>query len=111
MKRHLHTHTRSRNERPASRSLVPKSTESDAQKAANNKARTIQDLVHELKLEVEPNGNVEIVAGPQTPESILPHEGAQTLEYEVTSANDSSNEKDPLESVVRTADEMYEICT
>lgn len=70
-------------------------------------AKTIQDLVRDLKLKVEATGVVEIVRPDDNPESILPHTGGQTLEYTVTSTADTvTADRDPLEAVVRTTDNM-----
>lgn len=69
-------------------------------------AKTIQDLVRDFKLE-EATGVVEIASPDENPESILPHTGAQNLEYTVTSTADTVNaDRDPLEAVVRTTDNM-----
>lgn len=66
-------------------------------------AKTIQDLVRDLKLEVEATGVVEIVPPDDNPESILPHTSGQNLEYAVTSTADTvvNADRDPLEAVVR----------
>lgn len=102
MKRHMHTHSRGRTERPMNRVITGKNIEEDK----SSQAKTIQDLVRDLKLEVEPTGVVEIVPPDDNPESILPHAGGQTLEYTVTTAPDTNSDRDPLEAVVRTTDNM-----
>lgn len=105
MKRHMHTHSRGRTDRPLNRIITGKNIEEDNDKGAQ--AKTIQDLVRDLKLEVEATGVVEIVPPDDNPESILPHAGGQTLEYTVTTTADGNSERDPLEAVVRTTDNMY----
>ncbi|XP_047367663.1 zinc finger protein 45-like isoform X2 [Vespa velutina] len=104
MKRHMHTHSRGRSDRPLNRIMTGKNVEEDNDKGAQ--AKTIQDLVRDLKLEVEATGVVEIVPPDDNPESILPHAGGQTLEYTVTTTADGNSERDPLEAVVRTTDNM-----
>ena len=104
MKRHMHTHSRGRSERPMNRVLSGKTIEDENDKGSQ--AKTIQDLVRDLKLEVEATGVVEIIPPDDNPESILPHAGGQTLEYTVTTAPDANPDRDPLEAVVRTADNM-----
>ncbi|KAG7188391.1 hypothetical protein KM043_008042 [Ampulex compressa] len=104
MKRHMHTHSRGRVERPQNRIVPAKNLQDVNDKGAQ--AKTIQDLVRDLKLEVEATGVVEIVPPDDNPESILPHAGGQTLEYTVTTASDTTSERDPLEAVVRTTDNM-----
>lgn len=126
MKRHLHTHSRSRTENTSSRLSTPARLSTSARldrviaaaKASSEakllledetkkaQAKTIQDLVRDLKLEVEATGVVEIIPPDDNPESILPHAGGQTLEYAVTTTPDATSERDPLEAVVRTADNM-----
>ncbi|CAB0034908.1 unnamed protein product [Trichogramma brassicae] len=75
-----------------------------------DKRRTINEIVHELKLEVEPcaaaaelAAAVAAASAGNDDQSILPHVNVQTLEY-VTQANngDTSNDRDPLGAVVRT---------
>ncbi|KAK2581969.1 hypothetical protein KPH14_002409 [Odynerus spinipes] len=104
MKRHMHTHSRGRSDRPLNRIMTGKNIEEDNDKGAQ--AKTIQDLVRDFKLEVEATGGVEIVPPDDNPESILPHTGGQTLEYTVTATADGSSDRDPLEAVVRTTDNM-----
>ncbi|XP_003702506.1 uncharacterized protein LOC100877507 isoform X2 [Megachile rotundata] len=104
MKRHMHTHSRGRTERPLNRVISGKNIEDENDKGSQ--AKTIQDLVRDLKLEVEATGVVEIVPPDDNPESILPHAGGQTLEYTVTTATDTNSDRDPLEAVVRTTDNM-----
>ncbi|XP_076652527.1 uncharacterized protein LOC143358895 isoform X1 [Halictus rubicundus] len=105
MKRHMHTHSRTRPEgRSLSRVITVKNIEDENDKKAQ--AKTIQDLVRDLKLEVEANGVVEIIPPDDNPESILPHTGGPALEYTVTTTSDNNAERDPLEAVVRTADNM-----
>ncbi|XP_031830305.1 uncharacterized protein LOC116426011 isoform X2 [Nomia melanderi] len=126
MKRHLHTHSRARTENTSSRLSTPARLSTSARldrviaaaKASSEakllledetkkaQAKTIQDLVRDLKLEVEATGVVEIIPPDDNPESILPHAGGQTLEYTVTTTPDATSERDPLEAVVRTADNM-----
>ena len=86
----------------------------------NKASRTINEIVHELKLEVDPNGAVvELVGtgvnGDENSESILPHVSVQTLEYATVAATqgsaestvDSANDRDPLETVVaRSSDAL-----
>lgn len=71
-------------------------------------AKTIQDIVRDLKLEVDAtSGVVEIVDPNDNPESILPHTSGQNLDYNVTSTEDTgAADRDPLEAVVRTNDNM-----
>lgn len=104
MKRHMHTHSRGRTDRPLNRVISGKNIEDENDKGSQ--AKTIQDLVRDLKLEVEATGVVEIVPPDDNPESILPHAGGQTLEYTVTTATDTNSDRDPLEAVVRTTDNM-----
>lgn len=104
MKRHMHTHSRGRADRVMNRVIAGKSIEEENDKGSQ--AKTIQDLVRDLKLEVEATGVVEIVPPDDNPESILPHAGGQTLEYTVTTAPDTNPDRDPLEAVVRTTDNM-----
>lgn len=66
-----------------------------------SQAKTIQDLVRDLKLEVEATGVVEIIPPDDNPESILPHAGGPTLEYTVTTTPDANLDRDPLKAVVR----------
>lgn len=106
MKRHMHTHTRGKPDRPAANKIAVGKNLNDDSDDKGCHARTIQDLVQELKLEVEPNGVVEIVPPEDNPESILPH-GGQNLEYTVTTNNDVSNDRDPLEAGDRTSDTLY----
>lgn len=106
MKRHMHTHSRTRTERPLSRIITGKALEEDEEeKEKRVQAKTIQDLVRDLKLEVEATGVV-VVPPDDNPESILPHAGGSTLEYTVTTAQDENPDRDPLEAVVRTTDNM-----
>ncbi|XP_025994813.1 zinc finger protein 271 isoform X2 [Solenopsis invicta] len=110
MKRHMHTHSRTKtnDKQSLNRILTGKNAEeTEGDKKAQ--AKTIQDLVRNLKLEVEATtGVVEIVPPDDNPESILPHTGAQNLEYTVTSTADTVNaDRDPLEAVVRTTDMQY----
>lgn len=65
-----------------------------------SQAKTIQDLVRDLKLEVEATGVVEIIPPDDNPESILPH-GGSALEYTVTTSPDPNLDRDPLKAVVR----------
>ncbi|KYN06034.1 hypothetical protein ALC62_03034 [Cyphomyrmex costatus] len=100
MKRHMQTHNRPK------KLLNRSPTKKNAEQIQGNKrtqAKTIQDLVRDLKLKVEATGVVEIVSDNQ--EAILPHTGAQNLEYTVASTADTVN-RDPLEAVVRTTDSM-----
>ncbi|XP_018301198.1 zinc finger protein 260 isoform X2 [Mycetomoellerius zeteki] len=102
MKRHMQTHSRTKKNDKQNK------TKKNVQQIGSNKgtqAKTIQDLVRDLKLEVEATGVVEIVPPDDNQETILPHTGAQTLEYTVTSTADTVN-RDPLEAVVRTTDSM-----
>ncbi|XP_071642388.1 uncharacterized protein [Temnothorax longispinosus] len=107
MKRHMQTHSRTKtnDKQSLNRILTGKNTEElVGDKGAQ--AKTIQDLVRDLKLEVEATGVVEIVPPDDNPESILPHTG-QNLEYTVTSTADTGTEdRDPLEAVVRPTDNM-----
>jgi len=107
MKRHMHTHSRVKaDKQPLNRLLTGKNVE-DVEADKSTQAKTIQDLVRDLKLKVEATGVVEIVRPDDNPESILPHTSAQTLEYVVTSTADSvTADRDPLEAVVRTTDNM-----
>ncbi|XP_015595932.1 zinc finger protein 37 [Cephus cinctus] len=105
MKRHMHTHSRGRPARPPNRIVAGKSLNEESDK--NSQARTIQSsIVQDLKLEVEPGGVVEIGPPEDNPESILPHEGGQTLEYTVATSTDNGSDRDPLEAVVRTTDNL-----
>ncbi|XP_011299471.1 zinc finger protein 45 [Fopius arisanus] len=123
MKRHMHTHDRGRQERLASRLVSKNSNEGDDKElnASNvvkslddtNKAlhsSIIQDLVQELKLEVEQNNVVEIVPPEDNPESILPHGGGQGSQverlYPVGGGSDDNPDRDPLEAVDRTSDTL-----
>ncbi|XP_011870388.1 PREDICTED: zinc finger protein 34-like isoform X2 [Vollenhovia emeryi] len=105
MKRHMQTHSRTKtnDKQSLNRILTGKNTdEMEGDKGAQ--AKTIQDLVRDLKLEVKATGVVEIVPPDDNPESILPHTGAQNLEYTVTSTADTVNvDRDPLEAAVRAA--------
>ncbi|XP_011342778.1 zinc finger protein 271 isoform X3 [Ooceraea biroi] len=85
MKRHMHTHSRAKaDKQPLNRLLAGKNVE-DAE---------------------ADKGVVEIVRPDDNPESILPHAG-QNLEYTVTSTADAvTADRDPLEAVVRTTDNM-----
>lgn len=105
MKRHMHTHTRTKTDKSVSKVVTGKSVE-DVEADKGMQAKTIQDLVRNLKLEVEATGVVEIVPPDDNPESILPHTGGQNLEYTVTSTADANTDRDPLEAVVRTTDNM-----
>lgn len=109
MKRHLNTHTRGRFDRPFNRAPVNKTNPSgDVEENKGSQTRTIQgSLVDDLKLEVEANGVVEIVRPEDNPESILPHEGGQNLDYSVTRAADTGTDRDPLEADVRSTDQLY----
>ncbi|XP_053979542.1 zinc finger protein 260-like isoform X2 [Hylaeus anthracinus] len=104
LKRHMHTHSRTRADRPLNRVISGKTIEDENDKGAQ--AKTIHDLVRDLKLEVEGTGVMETVPPDDNPECILPHAGGQTLEYTVTTTSDTSQERDPLEAVVRTTDNM-----
>ncbi|KAI4499128.1 hypothetical protein M0802_005711 [Mischocyttarus mexicanus] len=104
MNRHLNTHSRVRSDRPFNKIMMRKNIEEDNDKGAQ--AKSIQDLVRDLKREVEATGVVEIVPPDDNPESILPHAGGQTLEYTVTTTADGNSDRDPLEAVVRTTDNM-----
>lgn len=86
--------------RPAPRKAEPKSDK-------NAHAKSIRDLVRDLKLEVDPNVAVEIVSE-ENPETILPHEASntQTLEYVVTSGSSNSSDRDPLGTVDRPSDSL-----
>ncbi|XP_066595796.1 zinc finger protein 271-like [Prorops nasuta] len=107
MKRHMHTHTRGKNERALYRNTAVKKVNDEETEDKRSQAKTIQDLVRDLKLEVEPSGVVEIVPPDDNPESILPHPGAgQNLEYTVATASVANTGRDPLEAVVRTTDSM-----
>ncbi|KAL6265407.1 hypothetical protein P5V15_002203 [Pogonomyrmex californicus] len=110
MKRHMHTHSRAKtnDKQSLNRILTGKNAEEVMEGGDKRaQAKTIQDLVRDLKLEAEATGVVEIVPPDDNPESILPHAGAQNLEYTVTSAGDTVNaDRDPLEAVVRTTDNM-----
>ena len=80
----------------------------------------ISEIVHGLKLEVDPNTAVVELVGTTGPvddnsESILPHVSVQTLEYATVAAahtgpgtvDESESDRDPLESVVgRTTDTL-----
>lgn len=95
MKRHMHTHTKTKTDKSPNKVVSEKNMENEVvDKGAQ--AKTIQDLVRDLKLEVEASGVVEIVPPDDNPESILPHTGAQNLEYTVTSAADTNTDRDPL---------------
>ncbi|KAK9297603.1 hypothetical protein QLX08_008750 [Tetragonisca angustula] len=102
MKRHMHTHTRGRSERSMNR---VKTVEEVGDKSSQ--AKTIQDLVRDLKLEVEATGVVEIIPPDDNPESILPHAGGPTLEYTVTTTPDANLDRDPLKAVVRAENMQY----
>lgn len=101
-----HSRTKTNDKQSLNRILTGKNAEEiEGDKRAQ--AKTIQDLVRDLKLEVEATGVVEIVPPDDNPESILPHTGGQNLEYTVTSTADTVNaDRDPLEAVVRTTDNM-----
>ncbi|XP_014225144.1 zinc finger protein 37 homolog [Trichogramma pretiosum] len=116
MKRHMLTHSRSTNrvDRAATKTAVAKSTPNNdgsiADEESLDKRRTINEIVHELKLEVEPcaaaaelAAAVAAASAGNDDQSILPHVNVQTLEY-VTQANngDTPNDRDPLGAVVRT---------
>lgn len=68
--------------------------------------QSIQDLVRDLKLEVEATGVVKIVPPDDNPESILPHTGGQNLEYTVPATTDTATDRDPLEAAVRNNENM-----
>ncbi|XP_026668201.1 zinc finger protein 260-like isoform X2 [Ceratina calcarata] len=108
MKRHMHTHSRTTVRERSARAPTSKNLEEEDEemRKERSQAKTIQDLVRDLKLEVEPSGVVEIVPPDDNPESILPHTDGQDLEYNVTATTDAGNDRDPLEAVVRTADNM-----
>ncbi|XP_043268969.1 zinc finger protein 19-like isoform X2 [Venturia canescens] len=98
MKRHMHTHMRGRSERPtATRIATTKSVSEDSDDKGCN-ARRIHDLV------------VGIVPPEANPESILPHEGGQNLEYTVGNNADGTADRDPLEAVDRTSDTLISSC-
>ncbi|XP_011693846.1 PREDICTED: zinc finger protein 271 isoform X2 [Wasmannia auropunctata] len=113
MKRHMHTHSRTKtnDKQPLNRILTGKNGAEEATMEVADKgaqAKTIQDFVRDLKLEVEATGVVEIVPPDDNPESILPHTGGQTLEYTVPSTADAVNaDRDPLEAVVRPDSMQY----
>jgi len=101
-----HSRTKTNDKQSLNRILTEKNTE-EIEGDKRTQAKTIQDLVRDLKLEVEASGVVEIVPPDDNPESILPHTGGQNLEYTVTSTADTVNaDRDPLEAVVRTTDNM-----
>lgn len=105
MKRHMNTHSRGRLDRPVNRNAVNKTDEGNK----GSQGRIIQggSIVDDLKLEVEANGVGEIVPPEDNPESILPHEGGQSLEYPVSSRSaDHAADRDPLEADVRTTDTL-----
>ncbi|KAL0105172.1 hypothetical protein PUN28_016666 [Cardiocondyla obscurior] len=109
MKRHMQTHSRTKtnDKQPMNRLILTRKNTEEIEGDKGAQAKTIQDLVRDLKLEVEASGVVEIVPPDDNPESILPHTGAQNLEYTVTSTADTVNtDRDPLEAVVRTTDNM-----
>ncbi|XP_012224417.2 zinc finger protein 271-like isoform X2 [Linepithema humile] len=110
MKRHMHTHSRTKtnDKQSLNRNLTGKNVE-DVETDKGAQAKTIQDLVRDLKLEVEATGVVEIVPPDDNPESILPHTGGQNLEYAVTSTADTvvNADRDPLEAVVRPDNMQY----
>ncbi|XP_012268247.2 transcription factor E4F1-like [Athalia rosae] len=104
MKRHLNTHSRGRYDRPVTRPNITKGSMEDGNKGSQ--VGTIQNsLVEDLKLEVEGNG-VEMVSSEDNPESILPHEGEQNLDYPVTRTTGGGTDRDPLEADVRTSDTL-----
>lgn len=80
----------------------------------NKTSMTINEIVHELKLEVDPNTSVvELVGSSGNHESILPHVSVQTLEYAQVVASQASAGvtdeagRDPLEDVVgRSSDTL-----
>ncbi|XP_012532707.1 zinc finger protein 37 isoform X2 [Monomorium pharaonis] len=108
MKRHMHTHSRTKtNDKSLNRILTEGKNVEELEGDKRAQAKTIQDLVRDLKLEVEATSVVEIVPPDDNPETILPHTGGQNLEYTVTSTADTVNtDRDPLEAVVRTTDSM-----
>lgn len=79
---------------------------------------TINEIVHELKLEVEPSATTAELAaaaaavsaatgGPNNSESILPHVGSQTIGYgSQVQSTGSVNERDPLDVVDRNNDSL-----
>ncbi|XP_014469641.1 PREDICTED: zinc finger protein 93-like isoform X2 [Dinoponera quadriceps] len=102
MKRHMHTHSKTKGDKPPNKIVTGKTVEEESDKGMQ--AQSIRDLVRDLKLEVEGTG-VKIVTPDNSPESILPHTGAQnTLEYTVSSPTDTTVDRDPLEAAVRTND-------
>lgn len=122
MKRHMHTHDRGRQDRLASR-IADKTVEDDVKGIDGTSvvktldesdkvmhSSTIQDLVQELKLEVEQNNVVEIVPPEDNPESILPHAGGQGSQverlYPVSGGSEENTDRDPLEAVDRTSDTL-----
>lgn len=104
MKRHMHTHSRTKGDKPSNRILTGKTVEEEGDKVVQT--QSIQDLVRDLKLEVEATGVVKIVPPDDNPESILPHTGGQSLEYTVPAAADAAADRDPLEAAVRTNENM-----
>lgn len=107
MKRHMHTHSRAKtNEKQQSLNRILTGKNVEDMEGDKIQAKTIQDLVRDLKLEVEASGNA-IVPPDDNPESILPHTGGQNLEYTITSTADTIiADRDPLEAVARTTDNM-----
>ncbi|XP_050451848.1 zinc finger protein 271-like isoform X3 [Cataglyphis hispanica] len=108
MKRHMHTHSRAKtNDKQQSLNRILTGKNVESVEGDKVQAKTIQDLVRDLKLEVEATGNVvDIVPPDDNPESILPHTG-QNLEYTITSTADTiTADRDPLEAVARTTDNM-----
>lgn len=106
MKRHMQTHNRGRTERPTCKTASSKNNENvNEDSEVGKNAKTVQDLVQELKLEVESSNVVDIVSSEDNPESILPHEGGQNLEYSIVTAQDRNVDRDPLEAV-RTSDTL-----
>lgn len=80
-----------------------------------NKSRTINEIVHGLKLEVDPNASVvELVGGSgENGESILPHVSVQALEYaqavvasQAAAGTNDEGGRDPLEAVARSSDTL-----
>lgn len=91
-------------EKPISR---PATRKAETRSDKNSQAKSIRDLVQDLKLEADPNIAVEIVSE-ENPEAILPHETSnpQTLEYVVTSSSSNSSERDPLGTGDRPTDSL-----
>lgn len=110
MKRHMQTHTRGKNERQANSksSTTAKAKVEEDVKTTIERPKTIQDLVDELKLEVEPASigryePVPLVAPEDNHESILPHVTAN-LEYPQTNNQESAGRE--LETTIRNSDNL-----